>query len=84
MTEAEAKTKGCPMDRVGGNCIASGCMLWQWNEPVVKLARPETPKEAAMRMDASILESQGATAADGTQRYELCEPTGYCGLVCSE
>ena len=44
MTEQEARTKWCPMVRIGRNryislpdilsdkckCIASGCMMWRW------------------------------------------------------
>lgn len=34
MTEEQAKTKWCPMVKVGidnnFNCVASDCMMWRW------------------------------------------------------
>lgn len=38
LTEQDAKTKWCPLTagRDSSNCIASGCMAWDWIDPEVR------------------------------------------------
>lgn len=71
LTEAEAKTKWCPMasyrNRGGpqadskARCLASGCMAWRW------LAR-KGPADIEERKNWPLIPNTNAE-----------EPVGYCG-----
>lgn len=75
MTEDEAKTKWCPMVRVGANrrdtnekeatvnCIGSRCMLWRWNTKYIP------PPHSWMQQHPT---PEGTT--------EVSDTEGYCGL----
>ena len=61
----------------GSLCLASGCMMWRWNEQVAKLKYPQDAKDTAGRWDQSIIKTY-------PNEYELAERTGYCGLAGNE
>lgn len=112
MTEKQAKTKWCPMVRVGvmpgaggpagindpetnfsGNCIGSGCALWQWGHqvrrrvilPNQETAAVEPPKPAHVPASwtFSPYEPYDGEPSQWVQPEDEArlETNGYCGLV---
>jgi len=83
MTEAEAKTKWCPMVGLVGAthpsglaqtncmCVASACMMWRWNE------RPEF----VFGKSSFDMSNPDKVVSTEEKVRNTSEPTGYCGLA---
>ena len=73
MTEAEAKTKWCPMmvHVITARCIGSTCAMWRWHErPDFVFGKSSIDMSDPDKL-VSVEEKVRNTAA----------PTGYCGLA---
>ncbi len=78
MTEDEAKTKWCPMNRFSySNCVGSKCAMWRWDrEPEHKLSM--TPVEGWLHLPANPVwpERWVEPHSEAKQRRP-----GFCGLA---
>lgn len=86
MTEEEAKTKWCPLDRTdGAPCVGANCMMWRW----LPLLADDAFKAAVVKAAADIgdkSENKHKAAQHViANRAEYGLPTkpfdGFCGLA---
>lgn len=84
MTEADAKTKLCPMTRSGDDdnkCLAAECMAWRWARPhpVALVSKPMAPEEI------EALRAAGSTSfleiRDEDQKPIIVPNMGFCGMA---